>query len=291
VRAIKKEDLCKHSNPDFQIEIVKDDEVPFRRIHDIFSRIKQSDDEDRQLVLILPQPHPQYAKVAYLINQFRVNCRNLFTFNMDEWADEDGNIAPDTWPLGFMYSMKHNFMARLDPDLAPPENQIQGPTNKNWRDYGKMIEDLGGADVCYGGIGWSGHVAFIEPGSPEFSTDDLEEFKQMGPRLVTLSPFSIAQSSLDPDLGMSGDWSNVPPKGFTIGPKEILGAKLRSSWNPFTIASTSVSWQRFSVRFGAHGPITPKVPSTILQIGPTQMYISETIAQNIESHTEFTWYG
>ncbi len=290
VRAIKKEDLCKHPNPDFKIEIVKDDEFAFRRVYDIFNRIKNAADKGKRLVLILPQPHPQYRKVSYLINKFRVNCKNLYTFNMDEWADEDGNIAPDTYPNGFLYAQLHNFYYQIDKELRPPEDQIVGLTNKNLKDYGKMIQDQGGADVCYGGIGWCGHVAFIEPNAPEFE-GTLEEWKEMGPRIVTLSPFTIAQSCLDADFGMSGDWSWIPPKAATIGPAQIIGARLRSSWNSFTVAHTNVSWQRFTVRLAAHGPVTSQVPASILQICRTDLYISETIAENIEEHRELSFYA
>jgi 6-phosphogluconolactonase/glucosamine-6-phosphate isomerase/deaminase len=290
VRAIKKEELTRHPNPKVKIEIVKDADFAFYRIHDIFFRIKQAMEGGRKLVLILPQPHPQYAKVAYLINRYHVNCKKLYTFNMDEWADEDGNIAPETYENGFMYAHLKNFYNRLDEELRPPRNQINGINNKNLNDYGKMIEDIGGADVCYGGIGWSGHVAFIDPQSSEFA-GTLEEFKEMGPRLVTLNHFTIAQSSLDADFGMSGDWSWIPPKAATIGPKQVLNAKLRSSWNSFNIASTSVSWQRFTVRLALFGPVTPQVPASILQLGPTEVHISETIAKNIEMNKELSWYN
>jgi glucosamine-6-phosphate deaminase len=208
---------------------------------------------------------------------------------MDEWADEDGNIAPETWPRGFMYAHLRNFYDLIDEDLRPPREQVQGPTNRNLADYGKMIEDLGGADLCDGGIGWSGHLAFIEPGSPEFE-GDLEEFKEMGPRIVTLSPFTIAQSCLDPEFGMSGDWSSVPPRAATIGPAQVLGAKLRNSWNRFTVGSTSISWQRWVVRLAAHGPVTPRIPSSLLQLAPSNLYISETLARDIVSGLEDNWY-
>ena len=289
VRNIKKEDITKHTNPDFKIKVMKDSDLSFMRIWDIFSRIKKASGEGNKLVLILPQPHPQYSKVAYLINKFRVNCKNLYTFNMDEWADEGGNIAPETYQNGFLYAMKHNFYHKLDKDLRPSEDQIVGPTNKNFKDYAKMIENVGGVDVCYGGIGWSGHIAFIEPGSKEFE-GSLEEWKEIGPRIVTLSPFTIAQSCLDPDFGLSGDWSAIPPRAATIGPKQIISAKLRSSWNSFTIASTPVSWQRFIVRLALHGPVTPLVPASILQTRPTNLYISETIAEDIKTDKELSWY-
>lgn len=290
VRKIKKEDITKHPNSNFKIRVIKDSDFSFMRVWDIFSRIKKASDEGERLVLILPQPHPQYSKVAYLINKFKVNCKNLYTFNMDEWADEDGNIAPETYQNGFLYAMKHNFYYKLDKDLRPPEGQIVGPTNKNFKDYSKMMEDLGGVDVCYGGIGWSGHLAFIDPGSKEFE-GSLEEWKEMGPRIVTLHPFTIAQSCLDPDWGMSGDWSAVPPRAATIGPAQIIGARLYSSWNNFTIAFTPVSWHRFTVRLAIHGPVTPLVPASILQTRRTDLYISETVAQDIESSTELSWYG
>jgi len=291
IRRITREDICTHANPDFHIRVVRDGEIASLRIADLFGRIKASDEEDKKLVMILPQPHPQYVTVAELINRHRVNCRNLYTFNMDEWADEDGNVAPETYPNGFMHAMLNNFYARIDEDLRPPLKQIQGINNKNLDDYAKMMEDLGGVDLCDGGIGWSGHVAFVEPGAPEFASDSLQEWKELGPRIVTLTPFTIAQSCLDPDFGMSGDWSAIPPKAATIGPAQVLGARLRNSWNHFTLGSTNISWQRFSVRLAAHGPIGPHCPASILQEGPTHLYLSEKIAGNIEADRGLSFYS
>ncbi|MFB3902511.1 MAG: hypothetical protein ACE15E_03600 [Acidobacteriota bacterium] len=292
VRAVTREQITKHPNPDVKITVLRDADVSFFLVNEIFGRIKAAADEGRRLVLILPQPEPLYARVAFLINKFKVNCRNLFTFNMDEYADSDNNIAPETWPNAFHYNMKKNFYAKLDPALRPPENQIQGPNNRNWKDYGKMIDDLGGAEVCYGGIGWSGHIAFIEPGSDFFKASNLEEWKTLGPNFVELTPFSIMQSSLGPEFGQSGDWSWVPPRGFTIGPKQIVGARLRSSWNGFAIGGSQVSWQRFTIRLALHGPVTPLVPASIIQTLPTEVYLNETVAADIKPLpvTDFTWF-
>lgn len=292
VRAITREELPRHANPDFKIEIVRDGDFSFRLVADIFSRIKEASDANRRLVLILPQPEPLYRWVAFLLNKFKVNCRLLHTFNMDEYADADGRIAPETWPNSFLYNMKRNFYAKLSPELRPPEDQILGPTNENFQTYGKMIDDMGGADVCYGGIGWSGHIAFIEPGAEPFRATSLEEWKKIGPRLVELTPFSILQCSLGPEFGQSGDWSWVPPMGATIGPAQIVGARLRSSWNGFKVANSLVSWQRFSIRLAAHGPVTALVPASILQTLPSELHIAETVAEDIRpiSVEEFSWY-
>jgi glucosamine-6-phosphate deaminase len=290
VRAITKEEITRHLNPDFKIRLVPEDQFPFRLVMDIFSRIKQAAEEGRKLVLILPQPEPLYSQVAELINRFGVDCRNLYTFNMDEYADEEGNIAPETWPNSFLHHMKKNFYGKVDVKFRPPEHQIVGPTDANFSSYGEMIEDLGGADVCYGGIGWSGHLAFIEPGSEAFPAVDLKAWQGIGPQIVELSPFTVLQCSLGPEFGQSGDWSGVPPKAATVGPAQIVGARLRCSWNGFRVGNSMVSWQRFILRLACHGPVTPLVPASILQTLPTELYMAEPLAEDIELASEFSWY-
>ena len=261
--------------------MVKDDEVEFIFVTDMFFRIKKAADEEKRVVLILPNPNHGYIKLAHLINKFKVNCKHLYTFNMDEYADEDGNIAPESYPQGFLRSMKNYFYKNIDEDLRPPEGHIMGPTTENINDYGKMIADMGGADACYSGPGWTGHLAFIEPDAPEFEAS-LEEWKKMGPRIVTLSPFTIAQNSLHGSFGMSGDLALVPPKAATIGPAEVIGSKYRLDMHALTTAGTMVSWQRLMTRLVLHGPVTPKIPESILQTLTTDVIVSETAAQNIE---------
>ena len=265
VRRIKREDITKHPNPDFKIRVVSDSELSFISIMDRFFMIKKASDEGKHLVLIMGNPSLNYRQLAYCINRFRTDCRNLYIFNMDEYADKDGNTAPESWPQGFMHAMKKYFYANIDEDLRPPEDQIQGPTTQNINDYGKMIEDSGGADVCYSGPGWTGHLAFIEPDAPEFEAQSLEEWKQMGSRIVTLSPFTLAQNSLHGSFGMSGDIALIPPKAATIGPAEVIAAKHRVDFHGITVAGTSVSWQRLVTRLICHAPVTPKVPTSILQ--------------------------
>jgi len=281
VRKIKREDLTKHVNPDFNISIVKDDMSEFVWVSDLFHRIKTYSEENKRLVLIMPNPAHCYKKVAYLINKFKVNCKNLYTFNMDEYADENGNIANECYPQSFTRAFKTYFYYSIDKKLRPPEEQIIGLTNQNIKDYGKMIEDLGNADACYSGPGWTGHLAFIEPDALEFKAE-LEEWKNFGPRIVTLSPYTIAQNSLHGSFGASGDLAMVPPKAATIGPKEVINAKYRMDMHALNTSGTFVSWQRFMTRLCLHGEVTPLVPQSILQTLKTDVYVSETIAEDIK---------
>lgn len=281
VRRIRKEDITKHRNPDFRITVVPGADLEHLWITDMFFRIQTAMAADRPYVMIMPNPWPGYAKLARMLNRARVNCRRLHTFNMDEYANEHGEIAPETWELGFMHAFKKYFWSELDPKLRPPERNIQGPTDRNIGVYGKMIADLGGADICYSGPGWTGHLAFIEPDAPEFA-GSLEEWKQMGPRVCTLSPFTIAQNSLHGSFGMSGDLCAVPPKAATIGPAEVIAAKHRIDMHAITIDGSFASWQRLTTRLVLHGPVTPRVPESILQTLRTDVWVSESIAENIE---------
>ncbi len=282
VRNIKKKDIARHPNPGFKITVMPDAEITPRWMNDMFTRIKTAMDAGRRYVMIMPNPWPGYAQLAAMLNEAKVCCRTLHTFNMDEYASDDGLIAPESWRFGFMHAFKKYFWSNLHPKLRPSEKQVHGPTDKNIKVYGRMLADLGGADICYSGPGWTGHLAFIDPGAPEFAAASLEEWKQLGPRVCTLHPLTIAQNSLHGSFGMSGDLAAVPPKAATIGPAEVVAAKHRIQTHAITIDGSFASWQRFVSRLVMHGPVTPLVPESILQTLRTDAWVSESIAEDIK---------
>ncbi len=282
VRRIKRENITRHRNPDFRISVLPDADIEHLWISDMFFRIQSAMEAGRRYVMIMPNPWPGYAELARMLNRARIDCRKLHTFNMDEYASDDGRIAPETWKFGFMHAFKKYFWSELDAKLRPPEKNILGPNDKNIHTYGRMLTDLGGADICYSGPGWTGHLAFIDPGAPEFAAASLEEWKKLGPRVCTLHPLTIAQNSLHGSFGMSGDLAAVPPKAATIGPAEVIAAKHRIDMHAITVDGSFASWQRFTTRLVLHGPVTPLVPESILQTLRTDVWVSESLAANIE---------
>ncbi len=281
VRAIKREDVTRHANPDYRIEVVKDADFEKKWIDDIVGRIKES--VGGQLVMIMPNPWPNYVKVAERINSERIPCHHVHTFNMDEYADQDGRIAPETWEFGFGHAFKKYLIANIDPALRPPEKQVHLLSDETLADYDKTLADLGGADITYVGPGWTGHIAFVDPDAPEFAAASLEEWKKLGTRICTLSPFTIAQNSLHGCFGASGDLTAVPPKAATVGPAQILAAKHRISMHSISVGGSFLSWQRLTTRLCLHGPVTPLVPESVLQTTRTDVWVSETSAANIET--------
>src|SRR5215212_3989160 len=279
VRSIPRARLAEHPNPEFRISLVDDPQDFYARFAaDLVGRIREARDADRQFVAILPVgPMPQYELAARMINEERLSLAHVHTFNMDEYANEDGVTAPVTWPGSFQRAMQDGFFGLVDPELRPPGEQIHFPTTEAIGDYSVRIEALGGADACYGGIGWCGHIAFWESHLGHDFGGDLDAYKQAGARLVELHPMTIMQNALH---SFGGDWSLVPPKANTIGPREILGARHRSFWLDGDLGG-GVSWQRFIARLVAHGPVSELVPGSLLQEARSDYTILGNVADDV----------
>lgn len=288
LRKISGKDLEKHPNPDFNIKVMMNPHPVL--IATLFSRIKEASENNRKITLILGNPEPEtYIPLAQLINYFKVDCRNVHIFAMDEWADDQGNIAPETYKAGFAHSMLKYLVFQIDEKLRMPLENVHYPTNKNIKDYSKMITDCGegGADICSSSPGWTGHMAFIDPVS-EFLPSmkdgqyDIDEWLNMEARVVTLHPLTVAQNSLHGVFGQSGYIADVPPKAATIGPVDVKNARERIEVHALLTNNTFSSWQRMTSRLVLHGPVTPLIPSSMLQLMKTQVYVSEEIAAPFE---------
>jgi glucosamine-6-phosphate deaminase len=279
VRRITREEITQHANPEFKIRVIDDvGEFYGAFATDIVRRIKQALDEGRDFVGIFPVgPMPQYPIAARMINEMRIPMHHVHTFNMDEYADEDGNTAPVNWEGSFQRAMFESFFDLIDEDLRPPLEQIHFPTKDAIGHYHDLMQEAGGVDVCYGGIGWCGHIAFWESSLGHEFGDDLDAYKKAKARLVTLTPMTIMQNALH---SFSGDWSWVPPKANTIAPAEILLAKERSFWLDGHILG-NIAWQRFIARLVAHGPVNTLVPGSILQTAPTTYTMISGVADNV----------
>jgi glucosamine-6-phosphate deaminase len=280
VRAIRREDITTHPNPDFNIGVIDHHDAFYRAFaDDLIDRIVAARDADETLVAILPVgPVPQYEIAARIINEDRISLKHVHTFNMDEYADEDGQTAPISWVGSFQRAMWNNFLGRIDSDLRPPERQIHFPTSDEIATYSAQIEDAGGADVCYGGIGWAGHIAFWEPHLGFEFAGDLNAYRAAGARLVELHPMTVMQNALH---SFGGDWSWVPPMAGTIGPRDILGARHRSFWLDGDLGG-GYSWQRFIARLVAHGPVSEFVPGSMLQQTRTDFTMLGGVAADLE---------
>jgi len=287
VRNIKREDMEYTNENGFSLKIVLN--PVYMAIQDIFYRIALSDLKDTKFTMICPNQWPAvYSAIAEMINRYNIDCRNVHAFAMDEWADEDGNVAPLTYGAGLGYSFINHFYARIREDLRPPVDHWHVFTNENKETgvYTRMIEDTGegGADVVYTCTGWPGHTAFIDPRTEEFAADSLEEFCQLTSRITTTTPLTVCENSLFAPMGASGDVWATPYKAATIGPRDIMNARERFE-TLYCVDPDGSSWQRMVSRLEHYGPISMEFPASIIRHGKGICYLSEAMAKPCGS-----WY-
>ena len=288
VRNIKREDMEYTNENGYSVKVVID---PVQiLVQDIFHRIYLSDVLDQHLTAIFPNQWPgTYQAVAEIINRYNGSCRNCDMSAMDEWCDQDGNVAPLTYGAGLGYSFRTHFYGNIREDLRPDVEHWHVFTNENKGDnvYSSIIEEVGqgGADVVYSATGWPGHTAFIDPGVKEFQADSLEEFIKLGSRVTTESPLTICENSLFAPMGASGDVWAVPPRAATIGPRDIVNARDRLEVHSFSNPGGD-SWQRMISRIELYGPISMECPASIMRLGKGTCYVSEAIARPFGSWTD-----
>ena len=288
IRNIKREDMEYTNENGYSVRVVMNPTLLM--VQDIFYRILMSDIHDTPFSMICPNQWPTaYSSVAEMLNKYNVSARNVHAFAMDEWADEEGNVAPLSYGAGLGYSFMNHFYGRIREDLRPPVDHWHVHTNENKGTgvYSRMIEDItgGGVDVVYSATGWPGHTAFIDPRCDEFKADSLEEFCKLDSRIVTETPLTICENSQFAPMGGSGDVWAVPPKAATIGPKDIVSAKERFELHNI-MNGDGTSWQRMISRLELYGPISMECPASIMRLGKGTCYVSEEIAKPFRS-----WYN
>ncbi|GHU57972.1 hypothetical protein FACS189444_0900 [Spirochaetia bacterium] len=293
LRSMTKDQIEKHPNPNFHVKVFQN--IGSLVVADIYANIVASDKEDKRFTFITGNPCTAlYLPIANLINLNRINCRNVFPFTMDEWADDEGHIAPVTYRSGFSYSFLKYFYNQIDPELRMPLENVHYPTDRNIKNYSDQIEEIGGggADAIYSGPGWAGHIAFIDPcpelipgykpGGEYFIKDLNDPYFNQSAQVITLHPLTVAQNSLHGVFGQSGDISNVPPKAATIGPRDVKNSRKRIETHGLTTGGTFSSWQRMISRLITHGPVTPYIPGSIYQLLETYVYLEPSIAEPID---------
>ena len=191
--------------------------------HEIALQIKNTREEGRKLAIILPVgPMGMYRWASYFLNEWKVNCDHVTTFNMDEWADGEGNTLDPANPASFEYSMKEAFFNKIEQTV--PECQRNFATRTNLPTYPGKIAALkaeGAKLVLVYGIGRMCHIAFWEPHfAADFATD--EEWKKAPYRLgAKLHPLTIEQNAI---TSFKSRTTLVPCRANTIGPGLFLQA-------------------------------------------------------------------
>ncbi len=225
--------------------------------------------EGRAATMIVPVgPVDQYPVLAEMINRERSDWRDVMIVNMDEYLTDDDRWIDLDHPLGFRGFMDRKFYDLVDPELAPlPENRVF-PHPDDPGAVGRAIAARGGVDVCFGGIGINGHMAFNEPPEPG-ETVSADEFAALPTRVLSLSRETRTINSVT----VGGEISIVPHRAITVGMKEILESRRCRFY-------CNRPWQRAVVRRVLHGPITAACPASLLRThADAEIAIADYVAE------------
>lgn len=269
-----------HHHPDFHIRCLAGTDALHQALaDDMFDRIARAAEEGCRFVAVFPVgPTAQYPLLAARLNRARLDCHHVHLFFMDEYAHEDGTPIDRSASWSFERTAHEKLLQPLDEALRPPPGQVHFPGPHNIAQYDELImeaSDGQGAEVVYGGIGWSGHFAFWDPHLwDEFA--DLDSWRQAHAAFVRLHPLTILHNS----IRAGGDWSSILPCAYTMGPGILLSARYRSFWIT-ALFGNGMSWQRFIGRLATHGPVTPLVPASFLQTAPGEVVFMTELAEPI----------
>ncbi len=245
--------------------------------HEIAMQIKATRDEGRKLILILPVgPMGMYKWVVYFLKQWNVDCKHVYGFNMDEWADKDGNTLPASDPAAFQNAMIDAFYGPLG-ELTVPESQRNFATKDNLPTYVEKIQKLkaeGAKQVLVYGIGRMCHIAFWEP---HFAQDyaTVEEWKGAPYRLgARLHPFTIEQNAI---TSFRSSWPLIPCYANTIGPAIIFGSDYAIG-GADGILSRGMQWQGMSFWMTLRYGPTKHVTSSWIPTLPGKLFFMKELA-------------
>lgn len=188
-------------------------------------------------------PLGTYAKLVEWCNKGYLDFSEVVTFNLDEYL----GLAP-THEQSYRYYMNNNLFNKINIKIENTHvpNGIATNIEEECANYDKMINDYGGIDLQLLGIGHDGHIGFNEP------SDHFEK----GTHCVTLAEETIkANSRFFESIDL------VPKKAITMGMLSIMQAKK-------IVLIASGDDKKEILKKAIFGPITPKVPASILQLHP-----------------------
>jgi len=242
-----------------KIEVVPDVQAIHRAVAMEFVDLlaaKQARGE--MLTVICPVGPLDYREFVREVQSRGLNCRNLRTINMDEYLDDKDQLIPVDHPLSFRRFMEETFFGLLAPEDRPLPENIIFPDPACPEKVTEVIDEVGGADICWAGFGITGHVAFNDPPAMLGEADELESFRNCKTRKLTISPMSTAQMAMG---GTNGNVEILPTRAVTVGMYEMLKSKR------FHLTFMR-NWHAGLWRRALLGPITQTFPGSLLQEHP-----------------------
>ena len=232
--------------------------------------IEENNRKGEETVMIIPYgPLGPYARLVDQINQRRISLKNCWFFNMDEYLTPELKWVDRSDPLSFRGGMDRIFYSQIDPELNVPETQRFFPEPGKENVIWDTIQAHGKLDMCWGGVGITGHIAFNEPGSSLASRT----------RQKTLTTDTIIANS----RFFEGDINQVPKTALTVGVATVMDAKE-------VLIMVNGHNKAQALRHAVEEPISQMWTISALQMHPHGIIVCDEAACDLLTHGTYKYF-
>ena len=201
-------------------------------------------------------PIGTYKQLIEWYNKGDLSFANVRSVNLDEYKGLSGDHDQS-----YRYFMQNSLFNHVDIDVANTSvpNGKAEDADAECAAYDAHIRELGGIDLQLLGMGHNGHIGFNEP---------ADEF--VGPTHVV----ELAQSTIDANKRFFASEADVPRQALTMGMAAILQARS-------VVVVVSGEDKAEIVHKAFFGPITPRVPASLLQLHPNVTVVGDEAAFSV----------
>ncbi len=188
-------------------------------------------------------PIGTYKNLIEMCANKDVDFSDVISVNLDEYV----GLTPDN-DQSYRYFMDTNLFSHINikKENTHVPSGCASDVEKECADYDALINKLGGTDIQLLGIGLDGHIGFNEP----------DDCFIKSTHEVVLDP-----STIEANARFFESEEDVPRKAVTMGMGAIMSAK-----KILLIANGENKKEILKQSF--YGPVTPRVPASILQLHP-----------------------
>ncbi len=188
-------------------------------------------------------PIGMYQELIKMNKEGTLDFSKITSVNLDEYY----GLSPEN-DQSYRYFMNNNLFDHVNirkEFTYVPDGLTKDP-EAECAAYDRRIEELGGIDLQILGMGLNGHVGFNEP----------DDHFPVGTHLVTLE-----DSTIEANSRFFASKEDVPTQALSMGLKGIMTAKK-------IVMIVHGKAKAETLEKALHGPVTPMVPASILQLHP-----------------------
>lgn len=198
-------------------------------------------------------PVGTYQQLIQWYQKGILDFSDITSVNLDEYR----GLSPEN-DQSYRYFMNHNLFdhVNIKKECTYVPDGLEADSETACRKYDEIIEQVGGIDLQILGLGHNGHIGFNEPG------DIFEK---------TTHCVDLTESTIEANKRFFEKEEDVPRQAYTMGIQTIMKAKM-------ILLLVSGEGKAQILRDVICGPVTPRVPASILQMHPNVIVIADEAA-------------